>query len=53
MCRPRSYQKTVSGVLAITDVDTVFIPEATPVFLYRASLETLLCFDAEEVQKAY
>lgn len=30
-----------------------FIPEATPVFLYRMCLETLMCFDAEEVQKAY
>jgi len=30
-----------------------FIPEATPVFLYRACLETLLCFDVKEIQKAY
>ncbi|MGK9121097.1 sce7726 family protein [Olivibacter jilunii] len=30
-----------------------FIPEATPVFLYKACLETLQCFTPEEVQRAY
>jgi len=30
-----------------------FIPKATPVFLYRACLETLMRFHAEEVQQAY